>query len=102
MGPGRIAVDFRVNGQPMGSCLTEAADAPGRVLFWNIGSDVPLAKVTVVKNEQDYYVSRGEHIGLCRIVDYERQQPEDRYYLRVELTDGRMAWTSPCWVRTRE
>lgn len=102
MGPGRIAIDFRVNGQPMGSCLTEAADAPGRVLFWNIGSDVPLAKVTVVKNEQDYYVSRGEHIGLCRIVDYERQLPEDRYYLRVELTDGRMAWTSPCWVRTRE
>lgn len=101
MGPGRVAVDFRVNGQPMGSLLTEAAGAPGRVLFWQIESETPLAKVTVVKNEQDYYVSRGESIAQCRFVDYERQQPEDRYYLRVELADGRMAWTSPCWVRTK-
>ena len=100
MGPGRIAVDFRVNGQPMGAQLTEAPDAPGRVLFWHIESETPLARVTVVKNEQDYYISRGECIAECRLVDYERQQPEDRYYLRVELADGRMAWTSPCWVKT--
>ncbi len=101
MGPGRIAVDFRVNGQPMGSLLTEEADAPGRVLYWNIESETPPVKVTVVKNEQDYYVSRGESIARCRFVDYERRQPEDHYYLRVELADGRMAWTSPCWVRNK-
>ena len=100
MGPQRIGIDFRINGALMGAALTEAPDAPGRTVYWSIESETPLAKVTLVKNGQDYYISRGESIACCHIIDYERQQPEDCYYLRAELADGRMAWTSPCWVKT--
>ena len=32
------------------------------------------------------------------ILDYEWESPCDVYYLRVELQDGRLGWTSPIWV----
>lgn len=102
MGPGRITVDFRINGQLMGAAMTEPRDAVSRSVYWHIESDTPLAKVTLVKNERDYFVSKGERIACCAFFDYEKQLPEDRYYLRVELADGRTAWTSPCWVKTDE
>lgn len=102
MGPERIYVDFRVNDQRMGSCMTEAAEAPARRIFFSVKSSVPPAKVTVVKNNQDYFVTRGERIDCCSFVDYERELPEDWYYLRVTLADGRQAWTSPCWVKAEE
>ncbi len=98
MGPGRIAVDFRINGHLMGARITEPANAPGRRVYWKIESETPPVRVTLVKNGRDHFVNKGERPAYCSFVDYERQQPEDCYYLRVELADGRMAWTSPCWV----
>lgn len=62
-------------------------------------SKIAPKKITVVKNNRDYYVSRKESNDSCVFIDYERQHLEDWYYLRVELEDGRMAWTSPCWVK---
>jgi hypothetical protein len=26
---------------------------------------------------------------------------ENRYYLRIEQTDGNMAWSSPVWVKVK-
>lgn len=31
-------------------------------------------------------------------IDYKKEQETDYYYLRVELEDGRYAWTSPIWI----
>jgi len=100
MGPERVIIDFRVNDQRMGSIIEESADAPSRTIYFSVESKVPVAKVTVVKNNQDYFITRRDRINCCKFTDYERLLPEDWYYLRVELADGRMAWTSPCWVKT--
>ena len=99
MGPERIYIDFRVNDQLMGSCMMESASAPHREIFYSVSSAVPVAKITVVKNNEDYFVARREGNPTGEFVDYERMLVEDWYYLRVELQDGRMAWTSPCWVK---
>lgn len=99
MGPETIEIDFRVNGQRMGACMTEPVNATARYIYFQVKSEVPPVEVTVVKNNEDYYVSRGENIEHCGFIDYERQSKEDWYYLRVVLADGRQAWTSPCWVR---
>ena len=32
------------------------------------------------------------------ILDYSSDAPTDCYYLRIELKDGRLGWTSPIWV----
>ena len=99
MGPERIYIDFRINGQLMGSCITEEADAPRRIVYYSVRSEVPVKKITVVKNNEDYFVARLEGNPVSDFVDYRRQREEDWYYLRVELEDGRMAWTSPIWVK---
>lgn len=99
MGPERIVVDFRVNDQRMGSVITEPVESPHRKIYFSVESKIAPKKITVVKNNRDYYVSRKESNDSCVFIDYERQHLEDWYYLRVELEDGRMAWTSPCWVK---
>jgi len=99
MGPERIYIDFRINGQLMGSRITEEADAPRRIVYYSVRSEVPVKKITVVKNNEDYFVARREGNPVSDFVDYRRQREEDWYYLRVELEDSRMAWTSPIWVK---
>ena len=94
MGPGRITVDFRIDGHYMGEEITVADDP---AIYCSITSETPVETVTVVKNCRDYIVLRGKREQL--FYDYRQEQDEDCYYLRVELTDGRMAWTSPIWVR---
>ena len=94
MGPGRITVDFRIDGHYMGEEIT-AADDPA--IYYSITSETPVETVTVVKNCRDYLVLRGKREQL--FYDYRQEQDEDCYYLRIKLTDGRMAWTSPIWVR---
>jgi len=98
MGPEPVTIDFKVNEQRMGSIIEEPSYAMARTIFWSVESKVPVKKVTVVKNNQDYFIAHRN--DSCRFIDYERVLPEDWYYLRVELEDGRMAWTSPCWVNS--
>lgn len=98
MGPEPITIDFKVNEQRMGSIIEEPSYALARTIFFSVESKVPVKKVTVVKNNQDYFIAHRSN-GF-RFIDYERVLPEDWYYLRVELEDGRMAWTSPCWVKS--
>lgn len=99
MGPKRIILDFRVNGQYMGACIKESRDAGGRDIYFSVKSETEVAKVTVVKNNQDYFVTKSEYVNCCSFIDYESQRDEDWYYLRVTLVDGRQAWSSPIWVK---
>ena len=93
MGGGRIRLDFRINGHYMGEEITVEGD---RTLYYNVEADVPVDTVTVVKNGRDYIMlkSRPE----MAIFDYRQERETDYYYLRVRLTDGRYAWSSPIWV----
>ena len=92
---GRIAIDFRINGQYMGSEFTAADDEDLRIWF-SVNADAPLKKVTLVKNCRDYIMFR--HRTSQLLFDYKRETDCDCFYLRVELEDGRFGWTSPIWV----
>lgn len=93
MGPGRVSIDFRINGHYMGE---EFSDCKDREIYFKIESDTEIKRVTIVKNERDYmYFRRREQF----LFDYTSERENDCYYLRVELSDGRCAWTSPIWVK---
>ena len=90
---GRIALDFRINGHYMGE---EIVSDGARNIFFNIECDGDIDRVTLVKNGRDYIVFQGKSKQL--VFDYKAEKSTDYYYLRAELTDGRMAWSSPIWV----
>ena len=93
LGTGRITVDFRIDGHYMGEEITVSGDP---AVYYRVESDVPVETVTIVKNCRDYLILKGKREQL--FYDYRHEQDTDCYYLRVKLTDGRYAWTSPIWV----
>ena len=93
MGPERITIDFRINGHYMGEEITDDGD---REVYFNITTEVPVKKVTLFKNQRDYIIFR--RYTETFLYDYKQEKDTDVYYLRVELEDGRCAWTSPIWI----
>lgn len=92
MGSKRVYIDFRINGHYMGK---EFACDGDRSVYFKIESETPVKRVTVVKNCRDYMIiKRPEQLFF----DYKAENDTDSYYLRVELADGRLAWTSPVFV----
>ena len=91
---GRIGLDFRINGHYMGE---EICDTGDRTIYYKITPDAPIKKVTLVKNGRDYIMLQGTAETV--IFDYRAEKDTDYYYLRVVLADGRMAWSSPIWVK---
>ncbi|MBQ8509658.1 MAG: DUF3604 domain-containing protein [Clostridia bacterium] len=94
---GRIIVDFRIDGHYMGEEFTASSDP---AVYYHIEADAKIESVTLVKNCRDYMIFKGSpSISEQLIFDYHQEQESDSYYLRVKLSDGRMAWSSPIWVR---
>ena len=93
MGPGRITVDFRIDGHYMGEEISEDSE---RALYFKIEADGEIDTVTIVKNGRDYIVFGGKTEQL--LFDYKREKSTDYYYVRARLKDGRMAWSSPIWI----
>ena len=92
MGSKRVYIDFRINGHYMGEEFSCDGD---RSVYFKIESETPVKRVTVVKNCRDYMIiKRPEQLFF----DYKAENDTDSYYLRVELADGRLAWTSPVFV----
>ena len=56
---GHIVIDFRINGHYMGE---EFAAAPGEdlAIWYSVEADCAIKKVTLVKNQRDYIMLRGE------------------------------------------
>ncbi len=93
---GKIYIDFRINGHYMGEEITVDGD---RNIYFKIDADGEIDTVTLVKKCRDYIVFKENQALEQVIFDYEKESPEDYYYLRVRLKDGRLAWTSPIWVK---
>ena len=92
---GRMEIDFRICDHWMGEQITLPAETDLSV-YWSVKSDVPVKRVTVVKNCRDY-VMMAKATGF--FLDYKQEKETDIYYLRVELTDGRFGWTSPISIK---
>ena len=93
---GNVRIDFRINGHWMGEAFACPARQE-RTVWYNITADADVRRVTVVKNCRDQCIF-GQPSMLY--FDYRQEREEDCYYLRIELADGRFAWTSPIWIRT--
>ncbi|MCB1087133.1 MAG: DUF3604 domain-containing protein, partial [Verrucomicrobiae bacterium] len=96
----KIYVEFSANGQPLGS-IFQSAENP--VLTVKVDGTAPLKRITIVRNETDLHSFTPD--GKTFETNWTDDSPvagENRYYLRVEQTDGNMAWASPIWfTRTK-
>lgn len=91
---GRMEIDFRINGHYMGEIIARP-DSRDLHIFYRVKADVPVKRVTLVKNCRNYVaLSAASEL----ILDYKQENATDYFYLRVELADGRYGWTSPIWV----
>ncbi len=91
---GRMSIDFRINGHYMGETITRP-DTGEITVFYRIQADVPVKRVTLVKNCRNYVALRDSSEA---ILDYKQETDCDCFYVRAELADGRFGWTSPIWV----
>lgn len=92
----KMKIDFRINGHYMGE---EFSDCNDRAIYINIESDAEIKRVTLVKNCRDYIIMRKNEVVLF---DYRAENETDYYYLRVELKDGSLGWTSPIWINQKK
>jgi hypothetical protein len=95
-GTDKIFLEFSCNGKPLGS-IFESTTLPR--LEISVSGTAALKRITLVRNETDYKVF--EPSGKDFQVAFEDPTPisgENRYYVRVEQSDGSMAWASPVWV----
>lgn len=95
MGEKRIGLDFRINGHYMGEIISDEDDK--RTIYYKVESEVPVKFAEVIKNGESVVFYRGSREEV--LFDYKADRDEDYYYLRVTLEDGRLAWTSPIWIR---
>lgn len=93
----KIYLNFTCNGQPLGSVF-EAEENPE--LWFEIDGTADMKRVTIVRNEEDWktFESFEGNTFETTVTDDSPLPGENRYYIRVEQTDGNMAWSSPVWV----
>jgi hypothetical protein len=118
--PHRIRVDLAVDGVAVGQADSEVTvDAPAaeRTVEVSVAGTAPVARATVVKNNENWHVIEGTDdpdagldaytveatvadddpvVGVA--FDGDRASEADVYYLRVRQADGGMAWAGPLWV----
>ena len=92
----KIFMEFSCNGRLLGS-IFETKEKP--TLKFAVHGTAPIKAVTLVRNETNYKVfTPGTKDFEATFTDENPVAGENRYYLRVEQTDGNMGWTSPVWV----
>ncbi|MDP6779856.1 MAG: CehA/McbA family metallohydrolase [Candidatus Latescibacteria bacterium] len=92
----RTYLRFSVDGACMGS---EIAHTGPRKISVAAASEVPFARVEIVRNGEDIILDEPNE----RIVEAEFEDPSlltkpAHYYARLTREDGEMAWSSPVWV----
>jgi hypothetical protein len=96
----KIFLELSCNGQPMGAIF--AADRNPELTF-AVNGTAPVKRLTIVRNEENYKVFEpGKNTFESSFTDPTPLAGENRYYLRVEQTDGSMAWSSPVWVTVKK
>jgi hypothetical protein len=99
----RHLLEFTVNGSPMGSRVVQAGKAEPRKLVATIAGSTEIKEVIIVKNSKQVAAFPGK--GWLQTIEWVDKEPstdkEDSYYVRAEMADTSMAWSSPVWVGTR-
>jgi hypothetical protein len=96
-----IVIDVRCNGQLMGD-IFETNKAP--VFTIRVQGTNPIEKLSIVRSGKYVHVDKPMQPDVN--VTWEDKEPEagkvNYYYVRVEQTDGNLAWASPMWITWRE
>ncbi len=92
----KIFVELSCDKHLMGEVFTMQGKP---TLAFRVEGTAPVARITVVRNEQNYHVIEpGAKAIATTWTDEAALAGENRYYLRIEQTDGNMAWSSPLWI----
>jgi hypothetical protein len=96
----KIFVEFTCNGHLLGTAI-ELTGKPQ--LAWKIEGTAEISRLTLVRNEEDYqHWTPKEKTHEHAFADESPLNGENRYYLRIEQSDGNMAWSSPIWALVSE
>ena len=95
----KIFVEFTCNDHLMGTEI-ELSGKP--VIKFSVDGTADIKRITLVRNEKNYQQWEPKAKSFTQtFTDEEPLNGESRYYLRVEQTDGNMAWSSPVWVQMK-
>ncbi len=93
----KIFMEFSCNGHLLGE-IFETSEKP--TMKVSVRGTAPIRAVTIVRNEANirrFSPKEGSQFDAT-FTDEEPLVGENRYYVRVEQTDGNMGWTSPVWA----
>ena len=94
-----IVLDFRLGDAMMGDEIS--ADEPQPIRVRVRGTD-NVARIHLIRDASCIYKSEpGRQEAEFEYLDQEVGSGEHWYYVRVEQTDGELAWSSPIWVNYR-
>ena len=92
-----IIMDFRIGTALMGDII-DSKTAPK--LTVHIIGTAPLKQIDVIKNNKYVHqLTPKQKEARFEYADNDSAPGESYYYVRVEQTDGQLAWSSPIWVR---
>jgi hypothetical protein len=83
--------------------MGEAFETQGKpTLVFHVEGTAPVSRITIVRNEKNHHaLEPGSRSVLAEWTDESPLPGENRYYLRIEQSDGNMAWSSPLWVTVK-
>ena len=94
-----IIVDMRIDDHIMGDAF-ETSEQP--VVSAKAIGTVPIERIVLVKNNEIVYtIEPGTKEAAFDYRDDSAEHGESYYYIRVEQSDGSLAWGSPIWVSYR-
>ncbi len=94
-----IIVDFRIGDHIMGDAF-RSAEVP-RIRVRAVGTR-PLSRIVLIKNNELIYTHDADAAEAeFEYRDQSAEPGESYYYVRVEQSDGSLAWASPIWVDFR-
>jgi len=118
----RMIMDFSINGQTIGDgseVYVSGVNSP-RIINCSVAGTAPISNITVVKNNQTYFVMEGlgqdpQNLSHYKInftvidkepitgMTWDEEQNtggRDVYYIRVLQTNKGAAWMGPIWVNS--
>lgn len=93
----RILLDFRVNGQVMGSEIKQKRRERS-ITCRTIGEE-KIVRIELIRNSRIIKAAEADKLDVSFVfTDNEEIEGLLFYYVRVTQVDGNMAWSSPIWV----
>jgi len=93
----KIFMEFSCNGHMLGEVFTTSSKPALKI---SVRGTAPLQAVTIVRNETNLkqFTPKNTASFDVTFTDGKPIVGENRYYVRVQQTDGNMGWTSPVWA----